>query len=82
MSDDDSLEEEVLQEHGMTREEWKKAKADREWQNHQMDLLTQASGLLTGKAKNRDEHVADKIDKVWLCKFGLLVQTRHNPFSH
>lgn len=67
MSDDDILVEEVLQEYGMTRERWKKVKADRDWETHQRDLFLQGSGLLMGKAKTRDEHDADKIDKVWPC---------------
>lgn len=66
MSGDNSLEDEVLEEYGMTRERWREVKMDRDWQLHQRDQFVQGNALLSGQAKTRDEFVADKIDKVRL----------------
>ncbi|KAH8777520.1 hypothetical protein F5883DRAFT_543620 [Diaporthe sp. PMI_573] len=63
MSENDSLLEEVLQKHGMTRERYLEVKAERDWQTHQRDLFVQGNGLLSGLAKTRDEFVAEKIAK-------------------
>lgn len=68
MSDDNSLEDEVLQEYGMTKERWREVKMDRDWQIHQRDQFVQGNALLSGQPKTRDEFVADKIDKVRLCE--------------
>lgn len=70
MSDDNSLEEEVLEEYGMTRERWREVKMDRDWQIHQRDQFVQGNALLSGQAKTKDEFVADKIDKVRLRDSG------------
>lgn len=68
MSDDAYLEE-VLQEHGVSREEFERGKRARKELEFNRTRLMEAGGIVMGKARNYAEQEIEDIEKVRLCDF-------------
>jgi hypothetical protein len=64
MSDDERVLEEVAQKHGMTPDEYRKAKRNRDWQSHQWGMHMQGVAIMTGQPGTKEQFAADEIDKV------------------